>query len=500
MTIGASISRHARSNPCGTALIFEGEKLQWQTFDLLVRKLGKLIGQQVGTNGGAAKAIALDLPNCPALPLLFFAIVRQGLECQILDPDWPQTTRSLVLRDLQPAGVIGTGDRTFISNSTAMPLEKLSFQDMEAALAGADAIDRFPEVDQETPFYTGFTSGSTGIPKGYRRHHRSWIESFKADGKEFRLSIEDVVCAPGAMSHSLFLYALVRAVHAGSATVYLRQFRPDKVLHMAASHAASILYGVPAHFAMLVRQSALSRSAPLDSIKQIISSGSKWTDSIRPAMERLCPGATISEFYGASELSFVSLARHDEPVPPGSVGRAFAGVRITIRDQDGEALPPGETGQVFVESPMTFLHYATGSAGDVDRIGDALSVGDMGYLDSEGFLFLTGRKSRMIVSAGKNLYPEEIEAVLAVYPHVLSCAVLAGRDALRGERPVAFVKCDERIAESASLIAHCRRYLPLYKVPRHYFRVDEWPSTRSGKTDLSRLQELHLAGAYEALS
>ena len=179
--------------------------------------------------------------------------------------------------------------------------------------------------------------------------------------------------------------------------------------------------------------------------------------------------ARFAEFYGASELSFVTVVKDDEDVPSDSVGRAFSGVDLSIRDHLGRRLPPGDIGQVFVASPYAFIDYACGNTTALLRGGDAVSVGDIGVLDERGYLRLVGRASRMIITSGKNVHPEEVERVLESHPAVMKAAVLGVDDDRRGERLLALLKLNPGISVASSdLIGYARSHLPLYKVPRRF--------------------------------
>lgn len=163
------------------------------------------------------------------------------------------------------------------------------------------------------------------------------------------------------------------------------------------------------------------------------------------------------------------MAKDAERVPAGSVGRAFSSVRLAIRDAAGRRLPPGRTGRVFVASPFLFTDYATGDSPDLSVLGDEASVGDMGFLDAAGFLHLVGRARRMIVTAGKNLFPEEVERVLETHPAITAAAVLGVPDGKRGERLVAVLALAEgrrprartssRTSSRACPCSRCRAFM-----------------------------------------
>ncbi|MCG5234978.1 AMP-binding protein [Xanthobacter oligotrophicus] len=482
MSITRHLAGHGTERPHAPALTCEGESLTYGTLATLVQRIAARFG--AAPEGG----IALDLPNGAALAVLFLAAAHAGREGQVLDPSWPAGQRADILARIRPGLLVSCGADADVRLSPAQGLAGLA----EAVGAGADAVKEPPDPD--LPLYVGFTSGSTGLPKGYRRAHRSWTESFDADTREFGIGPDDVVLAPGALTHSLFLYALARGLDAGAHVILSKSFRPRAVADLAHRHQASVLYGVPTQLALLLDH-LQAEGAQLDHVRLVLCSGAKWTAGRKALLSRHLPKAGFAEFYGASELSFITVAKGEEAVPEGSVGRAFDGVRLAIRDKAGRRLPAGRTGLVFVESPFLFLDYATGDSEDLLRHGAEISVGDMGRLDAAGFLTLAGRAKRMIVTSGKNLYPEEVERQLELHPAIAAAAVMGVPDGKRGERLVAFLQPEEGAQMGASvtradLVAWLRPRLALFKVPRLYARVARWPLTASGKTDFAAVARL----------
>jgi long-chain acyl-CoA synthetase len=493
MSITAALSYHATRSPTLDALVFEDQRITWRDLDGEVSRLAAFIAAATPAGGG----VALHLPTSPALALLFLAVGRAGREAQVLDPDWPAEMTRAILAHLSPALLVSfdvhfAGDKAITLADPFLPFARIA----PALGASADA-HLVTEPDSLAPFYVGFTSGSTGLPKGYRRHHRSWTESFRHDSLEFGLTPDDVVLAPGTLTHSLFLYALVNGLNVGARVVLCRRFRPDVVLRLIDREHATVLYGVPTQLQLTIKTAG---DTTLPSMRLILSSGAKWSASEREPLRRVFPHARFSEFYGASEASFITISNAEEGSPETSVGRPFSGVVVTIRDQAGHPLPTGTTGYVFVESPFLFMNYACGEASDLLRHGEAVSIGDLGFLDPRGFLHLVGRASRKIVTSGKNVYPEEIERVLERHPTVAVAAVLGMPDPRRGERLIALVRIQADTAvTAANLIAYLRAALPLYKVPRVYACVPDWPLTRSGKTDFDALRRAWIAGVARTL-
>ena len=168
-----------------------------------------------------------------------------------------------------------------------------------------------------------------------------------------------------------------------------------------------------------------------------------------------------------------------------SVGKAYPGVHIIIRNQEGEALKDGAVGEVWVNSPYLFKGYASEDHGGAQRAGNWLSVGECGWMQ-KGELYLVGRAGRMVTVADQNVFPEEIETFLGAQEGVMRVAVLPKRDALRGVIMVAVVQGDQS-CEAALLKAGRDRFGPL-KAPRAIIWREEWPMLASGKSDLVRLQ------------
>ncbi|MCS0500930.1 class I adenylate-forming enzyme family protein [Ancylobacter mangrovi] len=459
-TIAQTLPALAAADPHAPALLCDDER---RSRAELAARVGGLAAWLTGrTPPGAGIALALD--NGPALVELFLACAVSGRQALVYDPAWPPSGRAAIEAALAP----------------------------ELTLEAAPDVPAAPFPPPPTPlapFYVGFTSGTTGTPKGYRRNHRSWIDSFAVSEAEFGLGPDDVVLAPGGLAASLHLYGVVHALHAGAPAVMSRQFNPERLFALIARHGVTALYATPTQLQMLVR---MAEGARFERVRALMISGAKWHEAMRAGTRALFPNARIFEFYGASEMSFVTIGHPDEPVPEGSVGRAAGGVEIRIRDGEGRDLPAGETGTIWVASPMLFDAYASGGGTETRRAGAFLTVGDRGWLDAQGYLFLAGREKRMLVTAGQNVYPEEIEAALMALEGIEEAAVFGLSDPLRGVRLVAVLRRRDGAAraDEPALRAALKSRLAAYKIPRRFLVVARWPRTSGGKADLPALQRL----------
>jgi len=463
-SIGDRLDALAREAPARPALMCGDEVLDRAAFVERVALYRGAIGAAVPPGAG----VALDMGNAPDLVAAFFACATAGRVAEVYDPSWPPAYRAAIDEALAPELTLRHGPMPPASPAPATP------------------------VSPEAAFYVGFTSGTTGMPKGYRRSHGSWIDSFKVSEAVFGLSPQDVVFAPGGLAASLHLYGVVHALHIGAPAVMMRHFLPLRALELIALHRATALYATPTQLQMLTRIAGVE-AITCPSVRRIMISGAKWRPETRAAVAAIFPNAGVAEFYGASEMSFITLVRPGEEVPPGSVGRAAPGVDIRIRDGAGRDLPPGETGTIWVASPMLFEAYACGRSEETRRDGAFLTIGDHGRLDAAGYLSLAGRERRMLVTAGQNVYPEEVETLLAAAPGIEEAVVLGLPDPLRGIELVAVLR-GPGARDEAGLRAHCRRFLPVAKLPRRFLALEDWPRTAGGKADLMALQR-HAAAA-----
>ena len=406
------------------------------------------------------RAHALLKSNAPAtllvneaLPITdrlvdFLGIIASGRCAAVGDADWPPPVRQAVL----------------------------------AALSQAAAEPVAPQPT--SPFYIGYTSGSTGTPKGYARHHRSWTSSFRACLYAFGPHASSCILAPGNDSHSLFLFGMLLGLWSGAGVVVQERFSAAAVLDTLRSGLTPCLIAVPSQLMLMLEVAKHRGQAPIEAVQLILVSGSRWIRARTPELRALFPNARIIEFYGASETSFIAWMDSDESTPAPVVGRPFNNVELQIRDPDADGV-----GLIYVRSPMLFMDYVGGADDDTAalRDGDWLCVRDLGYLDAQGRLCLAGRQNRMLVTKGKNLFPEELETVLATHPAVANASVQGVDDPLRGLQIVAIIQWQpDSSAERPTplqLSAWCRQSLESYKSPRQYFVSQTWPLNASAKTD-----------------
>ncbi|GEM_PF-12605 len=455
--LSSQLAEHISRNPCKVAFRSDGKPVSYA-------ELGVDISAARGylkTKSPKGSSIALSRPNSREFLSFFMAAVSLGRCVKVFDPYWPDIKRNKA---------------KFLSKPDMLIDQTVSFAGFE------DNVEEQSErID--VPFYAGFTSGSTGEPKGFVRSQRSWLESFRCDTEEFGLNAGDVIAAPGQFAHSLPLYAVLRALYEGATALFYTSFHPGRILDDLERNAVSVIYAVPTQLQAFVDHAGDGKT--FTSVRLVLSSGAKCPDPLRKELRRTFPEATFAEFYGSSELSYITVAKENEDPPEGSVGRAFGQVKIDILDMAGQKVQAGVVGQICVQSPYRFIGYegGTGEAGE-----EAFLTGDIGYLDESGYLYITGRRDRMIAVSARNIFPEEVERCLQTHPHVIRAAVFGVKDRKRGNRLVAVVELDNAGLTAATLRTHCAKSLSAYTIPSRFYHLEDWPLTLSGKIDFPKVK------------
>lgn len=330
-----------------------------------------------------------------------------------------------------------------------------------------------PAATEPAPVLFCQSSGSGGRVKTIRRSQQSWLASFEISRAHFGLSPRDRYGVLGHLGHSLALYATLEALELGAGVLNLAGDSPRSQIAQLRALGATVLYATPAQLQRLL----LAGDGPLPAVTHVFCGGGKLDNGCRAALSRLCPQATIREFYGASETSFIAMA--DADTPAGSVGRAYPGVDLRL----------GEHGQIRVASPYLFDGYAEPDLPMPARFGSHLATGDIGHVDAKGHLFLRGRESRRVKVADRNLFLEDVEAAMSAAGAPL-CAAIAVPDARRGASVVAVVEGPPDDALAARMRRHCRATLGEHAAPRRVVFVPRLPQLSSGKPDLGRVARL----------
>ena len=416
--------------------------------------------------------VAFALGSSADLICAVLGAARTGLIPVLLNATLTPAERDLLADDAQPAlRIFDPGDL--------------------ARLADGGPVDLAP-YPLTRPMH--YTSGTTGRPKGVTTG--IWDEAtarrvFEDEASVWHFDPADLhlVCSP--MYHTVSIRFSAGTLLSGGSLAILSRFDAPTALDVLRRHRPTTAFLVPTHLQRILQSPELGSDETFDSLRLLAHAGAPCPESVKRAtMDRVREGV-VWEFYGSTEGQFTVCPPADWLERPGTVGRARAGRRLFIDDTSG-------SGVIWCDMPdfARFSYWRDDEATQRAWRGDACTVGDLGRLDPDGFLYLTGRRHDLIISGGVNVYPAEIENVLAAVDGVTEVAVFGLPDEHWGQRVcVAYVsELAARAAEEALRAAASDRLAP-YKRPKTYIEARDLPHTATGKLLRTALPEhLGLAG------
>ncbi len=392
-----------------------------------------------------------------------------------------------VIYDEEFAGLIGeaaNNRKRFIAwqdtpatstNGSASPADPL-IEDLIAA--GVD-VDLRPPAERGRVVI--LTSGTTGTPKGAARKEPESIEPMAAMFSKIPLRARETTVIAAPMFHSWGFAHFTLGLPLGSTFVLARKFDPEETLKAVSRHRASALAVVPV---MLQRMLELDPQTiaryDVSSLRVIAVSGSVLPGELATRAMDLF-GDVLYNLYGSTEVAWATIATpEDLRAAPGTAGRPPIGTVVKLLDGDGREVPPGQGGRIFVANEMMFEGYTGG--GNKEIVGGLMSTGDVGHFDEAGRLFVDGRDDEMIVSGGENVFPREVEDLLADHREIEEAAVVGVQDKEFGQRLMAFVvaRNGAQLTEEA-VKGYVKENLARYKVPREVVFLEELPRNATGK-------------------
>ncbi|MGV0067003.1 acyl-CoA ligase FadD12 [Mycobacterium colombiense] len=496
MTVGfASAAQRCPDRP---GLIDERGTLTWRELDERINAFGaalqqlpagqpKVVGIMCRNHRGFVEAVVavnrigsdvVLLNTSFAGPALAEVVNREGVDAVVYDEEFtPTVERALADRPAADRIVAWTDSH-----------HDLTVEGLIAEHAGQQ-----PRRSGRKGRMILLTSGTTGTPKGANQTGgNAGIGTLKAilDRTPWRAEENIVIVAP--MFHAWGFSQLIFAASMACTVITRRKFDPEATLDLIDRHRATGLAVVPVMFDRIMElPPEVRRRYSCRSLRFAAASGSRMRpDVVIAFMDAF--GDVIYNNYNATEAGMIATATpQDLRAAPDTAGRPAGGTEIRILDPDFNELPTGEVGSIYVRNNTQFDGYTSGSTKDFHA--GFMSSGDLGYLDEAGRLFVVGRDDEMIVSGGENVYPIEVEKILAAHPDVAEASVIGVDDEQYGQRLAAFVVLEPGAALDAgaapeALKQHVRENLANYKIPREITVLDELPRSSTGKILRAELQ------------
>lgn len=493
--VGAVLRRLAEQDPERPAVTCGEATVSRRAFEDRTNRLARAL---LARGAGAGSTVAIVLPNSVALVEALFATWKAGATPMPVSPALAGRERAAVLDLAAPAVVIesrasggpssedpGSGVPASEGPGTVGTARTLVPDDGQVAGLPAEPL---PDA-VALPWKILPSGGSTGRPKLIASPRPAVIEEMALFALLAQQQENGTVLVPGPLTHNGPFLAAVGGVLFGSHLVLTRRFDPAETLRLVDEHRADWLYAVPTMMHRIWRlPDEIRRAADLGSLRIAFHLGSPCPPWLKEAWIDWLGPKRIWELYAGTEAQAVTVIDGAEWLDHrGSVGRPVTG-EIEIRDREGRRLPPGEVGEVWMRpdagSDPTYRYVGAKPRAAADGWE---SLGDLGYVDADGYLYLTDRDADMILVGGANVYPAEVEAALEEHPQVLSSAVIGLPDDDLGSVPHALVHLGAPVSDD-DLREHAAARLAPYKRPRTFERVDRPLRDDAGKVRRSALR------------
>ena len=449
----------------------------------------------------AGDAVALLATNRVEFFEVYAACIQTGLRLTPINSHLTADEVAYIAGDCGAAAFIADAALADVAVAVSVPGARVrlafagsieGFASYEDALAGASAASLEDPVLGGTMLYT---SGTTGRPKGV--HRPRFVPIQWAALLPYGYVPGDVHLCTGPLYHAAPLaFAVALPLAAGVTTVVMEQWDPQSTLELIAKHRVTHAHLVPTMFHRLLALPDEERAAAdVSSLKAIIHGAAPCSVAVKQAIIEWL-GPIVYEYYAATEGTGTLVDSRTWLQRPGTVGRPLPPGWVIVGDKDAQPLPPAEVGLIWLTAAQgdeRFSYFGDDTKTTSAYRGNRFTLGDMGYLDEDGFLFLTDRDANLIISGGVNIYPAEVDAVLLEHPAVADAATIGVPDHEWGESVLAVVELRAGVTASdelvGELLALCRSRLARFKCPRAVDFVDKLPREDNGKIYKRRLRE-----------
>jgi malonyl-CoA/methylmalonyl-CoA synthetase len=356
---------------------------------------------------------------------------------------------------------------------------------LRRAISEGEPLEPQDAAGDETALLA-YTSGTTGQPKGVPLSHANLLSSIRAAMKAWRWGPEDVLVHALPLSHQHGLGGVHATLLSGSRAVVHDRFDPGAFCATIEAEGATVIFAVPAIYERLVEWEG---EADFSSLRLAVSGSAALSPALARRVSELLR-LDVVERYGSTESGLSVSNPYDGLRKLGSVGMPLPGTELSVVDDEGRCLAPGEDGEIVLRGPQVFSGYLDLPEATREAFypGGWFRTGDIGRVDPEdGYLTVTGRSKELIISGGLNVYPREVELALEGNSTVEKAAVVGAPSERWGEEVVAFVVSEGGAIDPEALAAHVREYLSAYKCPKRFIEIEELPRNELGKVQREEL-------------
>jgi long-chain acyl-CoA synthetase len=502
MNFTDSLRLHASLYPDRVCVI---ENDRYTTFSQLNTRANKIAHAVHGLGLKRGDSLAVLLYNCYEWIEIFHALARIGVAMVPINYHLvPREMEYIVNNSESRALIYGSQFADRIDEARAnfdeIPEDRMirigekgPGREYEAWLSSGSSEEAFVPVDETDVLFLGYTSGTTGFPKGARVMNGTRMAHALLFCHEFHTTGRDRILINMPLFHSNALTFSNLTIYLGGTAVIMPKFDAEKTLATIERYRTTTTSMVPTQYERILNlESSIKNKYDVSSMKSLVCSSSPLHPQTRLSIVEFFSEADLYEFYGSTEGGVVTLMLpEDQTKRPNSIGRAAFLQQIRLLDDEKNDVPPGEVGELYSKGVMEFGGYYKMPEKTAEAMHEGFfTAGDMAYQDEEGYYYLTDRKKDMIISGAENIYPVEIEQVICLHDKVTECAVIGVPDEDWGEVPKAFIVCcsGQDLTED-EILEHCRTTLAKYKWPKSIEFQKELPRNPLGKVSKEELKK-----------
>ncbi len=477
-------------------LFFEGQAV---THAALAEDIARLTGALRARGVGPGNRVILAMNNGPEWLVSFFAVLGAGAICVPVNPGLRPREMCNIANHCKPKLVIVDADLAF--DEAQGDFARLvrgggGVADWHATVRAATPDRTVAPVADADPALIFYTSGTTGLPKGVLLSHGAEIYTATMVAEHLGITPADCSIVMGSLA---FIYPLIinalSAISRGASVVLHSRFHPQLVTDAVRAHRVTIMMGVPTMYVMLMNY-ADQAATDFSTVRMAFSAGASLGDALCKRA-RVSFGFELFDLWGMTECTPVTTfdPKRDARGQPDSCGRALPGTAFKIVDDDLQDVAVGTVGEIMLAGPMIMTEYYLNPTATAETLIDGwIRSGDLGMTDTNGFLYIVGRKKDLIIRGGANVYPVDVEEALYTHAGVAECAVIGKPDPVFGETVCAYVVPKSLSLTPQELIEHCKSQLADYKVPSEVAFIDELPKGPTGKILRRELRDMASAG------
>ena len=499
MNVSDIIKRHVKETPEKTAIIFEDRRISYAELDALINRTADGL-LKMGLRRG--DVVSLFLPSLPELIITYLGTARAGLTVNVVNAMLREQEVAYISKDCQSRAVIVDKSRLPIIEAVKPDLDSLEMIMVHGDSSVAPYTRLSSVIESGDPEFQAegtkgsdlchlmYTSGTTGWPKGVMATHLNiWHNATEFGKVHFKPTDITMVATPIFHCWGL-INGTFGTLSRGGTVVTVERFHPEKTLDMIEALKPTVFQGVPPMYNLFLKQPNIE-SRDIGSVVFCMSAATKMPENLIRQIEETLKWR-YAEAWGLTESSCVGTTAPYTETRLGSCGKGMADAQVKVVDEAGNALPPGERGELCVKGTCVtngYLNKPDETAAVFDAEG-WFHAGDIAVMDEDGYAYIVDRKKDMINVGGEKVFPSEVEDMMMVHPKIRDMVIVGIPDELKGEAPKAYIELNEgETATFEEIRDFCKPRMAPYKVPVAVEFVPEIPRSAAGKALRRLLRE-----------